>query len=445
VPVQKLVTGQPGRVAETAPGHGGQQQFEWRTTNAPALPAEPQLPPPWTYAAGVGYFVGDATAYYQTLRDTLVHRSGQSAKAADLARQLAAKAPGPLETVRAIRDFVAKSIREAGPGFTELPLAELSDADTTLADGYGHAADRAILLHALLTAAGFQPEFVLASGLPPIAGITNVTAALPLPQNFAGVLVRVTVAGETYYLNDTDEYAHLGATAFNGRLALDPARQTLVTVRAATGCDDRTDTVYGLSLTDDGQTRVRMARSYYGGDYGEKHRFFAELPPEERNRYFQEAVSGVAQGARAVGGLTTDFDQYPGVETFTVEIDHYCVVDGHNLYFNLPFVPSLLAPGADHRALPLLIENAVDNTVRTEITLAPDFQHLVITPPPGQLTMPDGSESALITETNTAGKSIISYEFKTTPSIVSPGNYPAMLKLESTLSKKSSRVFLLEQ
>jgi hypothetical protein len=133
------------------------------------------------------------------------------------------------------------------------------------------------------------------------------------------------------------------------------------------------------------------------------------------------------------------------VEKFTVEITHYCVVDGKNMYFNLPFVPSLMPPAADHRSLPLFIDGTLDNTVRTEIALAPQFRHLVITPAPGQLTMPDGSESALITETNTAGEAVISYEFKTTPSIVNPGNYPAMLKLESTLSKKSSRVFLLEQ
>ena len=66
--------------------------------------------------------------------------------------------------------IVAKSIRVAGPSFADLPLNELSAADTTLSDGYGHAADRAILLHAMLTAAGFKPEFVMASGLPPIDG-----------------------------------------------------------------------------------------------------------------------------------------------------------------------------------------------------------------------------------------------------------------------------------
>ena len=104
-----------------------------------------------------------------------------------------------------------------------------------------------------------------------------------------------------------------------------------------------------------------------------------------------------------------------------------------------------MAPGAGQRVLPLLINGTMDNTVRTEITLAPEFRHPVITPAPGRLTIPDGGESALITETNTADKLVISHEFKTTPSIVPPGDYPAMLKLESALSKKSSRVFLLEE
>jgi hypothetical protein len=442
--VHKFVSGAPGQVQETDQTNAGAAQFEWQIDNAKALPAEPELPPQWSYAEGVGYYIGNVSDYYKDLSDALAQHSAKNTQAAQTARQLAGKAAGKLETITAIRDFIATSIRDAGPNFTELPLSELSDADTTLADGYGHMADRAILFHAMLTAAGFQPEFVLASGLPPIAGITNVTATLPLPQDFSEVLVKVSADGETYYLNDSDQYAHLGATPFDGKLAIDLASQNFETIHAAKNCGEKTDTVYSMALSDAGKTRVEIARYYYGGDYGAKHRFFAELPPEERNRYFQEAVSGVAQGAHPVGGLTTDFDHYPGVEKFAVDVDHYSVVDGKNMYFNLPFVPSILAPGADQRSLPLFIDGEMDNTVRTEITLAPGFKHPVIAPPPGEFTMPDGSETAFITETNADGKYVITHEFKLAPSIVSPKDYPSMLKLESALSKKSSRVFLLE-
>ena len=182
VKVQRLVSGARGIVHEQNQKDGGRQEFQWQSGKVAALPAETQLPPEWVYSAGVGYFIGNVTNYLKELNETMLERSRQSTKAAELARQLAAKAGSKIEAVKAIRDFVAKSIRAAGPSFTDLPLSELSDADTTLADGYGHAADRAILLHAMLSAAGFQPEFVLVSDLPAIAGITNVAMTFPLPR-----------------------------------------------------------------------------------------------------------------------------------------------------------------------------------------------------------------------------------------------------------------------
>src|SRR2546426_811708 len=153
-------------------------------------------------------------SYRKELNEMLLDRSGKGAKTAQMARQLTAEAKNKKEAAKAIRDFVAKSIRMAGPSFTELPLSELSAADTTLADGYGHQADQAILLHAMLAGAGFEPEFVLASGLPPIAGITNVAMSLPMPQNFQAPLVRIAVDGVLYYLNDTDQYSQLGSTSY---------------------------------------------------------------------------------------------------------------------------------------------------------------------------------------------------------------------------------------
>ena len=52
----------------------------------------------------------------------------------------------------------------------------------------------------MLSAAGFKPEFVLASDLPPIASIDAVVRHFPLPQNFSYPLVRVTVDGQAFYL-----------------------------------------------------------------------------------------------------------------------------------------------------------------------------------------------------------------------------------------------------
>jgi hypothetical protein len=445
VAIHHLVSGAAGLIKEEDSEKGGQQIFHWQAEHVKALPQEPQLPPEWTYNSGVSFFAGDMSGYLKELNQTMRNRSAQSAKAAAQAAQLAAQAHGKLETLAAVRDFVAKSIRLAGPSFTELPLSELSAADTTLTDGYGHAADRAILLHAMLTAAGFQPEFVLASPLPPIAGITNVALAFPLPRSFDHPLVRVTVDGAAYYLNDTDQYAKLGSTGYDGRMALALASQAPEIIHAAPGCENKTETVYTLAPDNTGRTRVTVTRRYYGDEYNGENRYFSELPPEERRRYFQEVVSGLAQGARAVGDLTTRFDTYPGLEQYTADVDNYSVLDGNYFYFDLPFTPSLMAVGADRRALPLFISQRSDETVRTEIELPPGFRHVVMAPGSAGLDAPDGSGRAGINSQGKDGKWTMLHEFQMAPAIIPPSDYAALLKVESELGRKSAKAFLLEK
>ena len=443
IKIQRLVSGQPGIVTARQSTNGGRQEFTWQSGKVAALPAETQLPPSWVYAAGVGFFVGDAADYYRDLNATMLDRSHQSAKATALARQLTSTAKTRLDAVKAIRDFVASNIRNAGPAFTDLPLSELSAADTTLADGYGHAADRAILLHAMLAAAGFQPEFVLASTLPAIAGITNVAMTFPLPDAFLMPLVRVTLDGQNYYLNDTDQYAQPGSTAFDGHLAIALATGAWEVVHAAKDCEDAIRTDYTLLPDDSGRTLLEVSRWYYGNNYNAKNRFFSELPPEERKRYFQEAVSGMTQGAQAVGDLTTVFNSYPGLEQFSVIIDHYGIADGKYFYFTLPATPPLLPPGGDQRTLPMLIDQGNKNTVRVAVNLPPDYPAVLVAP--GNESLAAGAETARLTTLTVPGGCVITNEFVLSPAVVSAADYQAMLKVESALDRRSSKVFLLEQ
>ncbi len=443
--IHKIVSGEGNTIKQEHSEDGGKQTFGWQVDHVSALPQEPALPPEWAYDSGVSYFVGDMVSYLNVLNETMLLRSEQRSKAASKAAELAGQSHGKLETLAAVRDFVAKSIRLAGPSFTDLPLSELSTADTTLVDGYGHAADRAILLHAMLSAVWLQPEFVMASELPPIAGITNVTGAFPLPRSFDYPLVRVTVDGQTYYLNDTDQYAKLGSTDFDGSMGVVLATQATEIIHAAKDCENKVQTDYSLAPDDTGRTRVSVTRRYYGADFNEKNRYFSELPPEERDRYFQETVSSLAQGAKAVGGLTTRFDTYPGVEQFTADVDNYSVLDGNYFYFDLPFNPSLMPAGADRRALPLFISRSSDHSVHTEIELPPGFRHVVMAPGSEALDAPDGSGKAEITSSDSGGKWAITHEFKTSPAIIPPTDYAALLKVESTLGLKSGKAFLLEK
>jgi transglutaminase-like putative cysteine protease len=444
--IEKMVTGGVPLEAVATAGDKGSQILRWTGKNIAALPAETELPPDWVYKPGVTYFVGDYKAYLKDLNDTLADRSKSSAKAAELAHQITGASSSKLEAVKAIRDFVAKSIRLAGPPFTELPLSELSKADTTLADGYGHAADRAILLHAMLTAAGFKPEFVLASDLPSMDGVRNIATSFPLPDSFNTPLVKVEVDGVTYYLNDTDQYARLGSTPHDDRLGINLSSEAPEVIAAAKDCQDRIETDYTLSFADDGKMQMGVLKHYFGNEYNEKNKYFSELRPEERKRYYQEVVSDIGQGARPVGDLTEQFNTYPGTEQFTVALDHYAVVDGKYLYFNLPFTPSLVKlPGGDQRSLPLMLSHEGTTSVRTEIELPLGFRDVLIAPRSESLDAPAGGGKVRMTSAAATGKYVLTDESETSPAVISPHDYPAMVKVESTLENKSSKVFLLEK
>ena len=152
----------------------------------------------------------------------------------------------------------------------------------------------------------------------------------------------------------------------------------------------------------------------------------------------------MAQGAQAAGDLTTKFDTYPGLEEFTVEMDHYSVVDGKYLYFNLPFSPSLFSAGTSGRSLPFYISQGNEQIIRAEIELPPGFRQTGIVPKAKNLAAPGGSR-AVVTRSLADGKSETDYQLETVPAIISPKDYPAVLNLQSDLDEKSSTVFLLER
>jgi hypothetical protein len=301
-------------------------------------------------------------------------------------------------------------------------------------------------LHALLAAAGFQPEFVLASNLPAVGDIQKVATSFPLPENFDTPLVKLTLDGATYYLNDTDQYAELGSTPHDGRLGIALSGQGYEMIKAAKDCQDRIETAYTLSFTDTGRMQMEVSKHYFGDTYNVKNRFFSELRPEERKRYYQEAVSSIDQGARPVGDLTDSFDTYPGTEQFTVELDNYAVVDGNYLYFDLPFTPSLFQlTGGNQRSLPFMLSHETTTSIRTEIALPPGFRDVVIAPESESLDAPASGGKARLLASTTPGKFVMTDDFETSPAVISPQDYPAMLKVESTLEKKSAKVFLLEK
>lgn len=443
VPVHERVSGEAGVISESIGTKGGEHLFAWRAAGVPALPDESSAPPPWSFAPGVSYSIGAPADFVAALNRAMLARSRPTPELEALARRLTAGAHSRLEALRDIRDFVARTIRLAGPSFTELPLSELSPAAVTLADGYGDLADRAILLSALLSADGFNPRFVLASDVPPVRGLRQAAEAPPIVADFDTPLVRVAVGNDDYYLNDTDQYAPLGATPHDDRLAIGLSSGEYEIIRALGPERARDDITYAVSLFDGGAATIRIVRDYYGTSFAAENWNLAQMRPEEKARYFQELVSAVAQDAKPVGGLATDFDTYPGRESFTVKVDHYAVSDGRFLYFDLPGAPRFLPASGDLRVLPLLDKDDRREEVRVELSLPPGYSHLLIAPRARSLTAPDGAGTAVITSQFGHGRWLLTYRLDREPAVITPGDYPKALAEEASLENRAADVVLL--
>ncbi len=360
----------------------GRVRLTWTVSDVKGTKREPNLPPWWSMAPTVFASTGSWTDYARTVNAALVKAATDQTRAAELGHELAEGAGNdtPKKLV-AIRDWVARNIREAGPDLDQLPLASITPADKTLADGYGNSADRAVVLYALLQAAGFEPEYVLASYQSPLESLQDPLVKVPDPENLGDTLVRVKTPRGWVYLNDTGQYATLGATPHDGYPALVPGTGRFEPVRALPGRSDRSVIRYDVKVDENGTARITRIREFHGDRYeGQNHRF-SEMPPEERSRYHQELVGSLSRAARPVGELETDFSSYPGTETFTVQVDRWAVRDGSFLYMTLPdALGNVLGLRGNTRRHPLYRSYPRRATIHTTIHLPGNFHTVVMAP-----------------------------------------------------------------
>lgn len=325
-----------GEVPYTVQTNTTTRAYTWHATNMPPVTLEAHLPPWWALAPGVLISSGDWETYAQMLYAYFsAHMSDQTA-ARQRARELTAAHEDVEEKVRAIRDFIEINIRRAGPAFTEVPLWSLSPADTTLSEGYGHAADKAILYATMLDEIGLSPTFVVGSSGNRIPTIDDPQQGTPQRSFFSYVLVRVTLGDKDVYLNDTTQYAALGSTPHDGRAGLELPTGDIITIEAHDDFATRTLTEYTINIDDDGHAQITQTRVFYGMGYAREKRRYDEMTAEDRRRHHLEMVAEIARGAVQDGPLETDFTGYPGTETLSVILENYAVRDGKYLYFTLP-------------------------------------------------------------------------------------------------------------
>jgi len=422
----------------------------WRTQDQAPVRQEGSTPPLDSFNPVLRVTTGSWGAYAEEVLAVLIKAARGQAGAAQCARELVQRAQNPQDKIIAIRDFVARNTRSAGPAFGELPLTAVSKADQTLADGYGHAADRAVLLYCMLEAAGLDPKFVLVSSGPPVEQFQRFEARYPSVKTFDNVLVALRCGSAEVYLNDTSQYAALGTTPADGHLALPLARGRTEIISVAEDNRDARRCAYRLALTEQGDVRLVVTQSSYGNSFAERYKFFAEMRPEERDRYQQGLMAEISQAAVADGSLVTDFDSYPGVESFTLQAEKYAVRDGEFLYFEVPLsVTSLFDLPSGKRENPFYQARNLHSRISAIIELPREFPHVALMPSPKEWLLPGCAGSVrvnLIRQDRHADQSaslIFTQEVDLHPFVLEARKCADLREIERQLNLVQGRLILL--
>jgi transglutaminase-like putative cysteine protease len=432
---------------------GERRIYEWTALNQPAVPTEDTPPPWWSFNPTVFVSAGDWDVYASqvegALKEAAAERDEAGAKALEIVREIS----GRRQRVVALRDFVARNIRPAGPGLTQLPFSAISPADLVLREGYGNSTDRGVLLYAMLRAIGEKPVFVLGSFGPADTELTKELLRSPDPSLHGDLLIRLKMNGEWIYLNDTNQYDALGSTPHESRpgLLLEKPfwaafRNRLVRIEAAEGLENRSELEFDIELMDNGDARVKRTKRYFGGDFGAGRNRFTEINPEERSRYFQEAVAEISQSAKAEGDLVTDFTSYPGVETFTVLVERFAVVDNEHMNLNLPHgFGNALRLRADSRTIPLYWQGRQRAQVAVMLHLPERWREVLLAPEEREWEAPKGLGEIRVEVEKTDDLIRVEHEMRLKPGVIDTEDYSDLLEINRRLSHPAARAVLLRK
>ncbi|MFA5688881.1 MAG: DUF3857 domain-containing protein [Kiritimatiellales bacterium] len=419
--------------------------YEWSLNHPPQIVPEDHLPPLWLAAPAVLASTGDLHEYTAQVRKALENAAGESKNTRKFVTKITGNAKSRDLKIKAIRDFVDRTVRAAGPGFSQLPLSAISSADRTLAEGYGGSADRAVLLYALLAEARLNPRFILSSELPRSTGAVNQPGIAALQRDeFNTVLVAVeNDAKQKIYLGDTGQYAVPGTLQHTLRPSINLHSGAIEF--PAPVIPDGTERVYTIALDETGAAEMKVSETFRGTDFELFHRRFAQFTPEEKRRAYQSMLTGISQSARAAGELTTTFEN-PGKLEFTAVVDALAMRAGDRMYFNLPGgLGDLLGLRASKRTHPFYIETAVNRIVAYDIAIPAGWE-ISVMPKTVRIELPANAGFVEVRSgVSDTGRLVIVQQAQLLPAIIPAEEYGRLLHLNDQLTAPAADTVMLKK
>ena len=434
----------------------GRTEYRWHVTGPALIPREESLPAPYAYAPVLSFSCGTWKQYAKFIAAAVTSAVAPevSGKARALAVELTGGAKGETEKIRILRDYTVRNIRLAGPSFTTL-AKPVSAADVTLADGYGHLLDRAVVLYAMLDAVGVKPSLVLADSVKPLDVGRNPRYQVPSKGVFTDPLVLVFLGGKKpVYLNDTDQYAEIGTTSHDGHWALtvlgrgpalvrndkSGAEFPFGVVKADNRRKDHETMIVSIELDKDGNADFSVVQKAYGTLSAVLRKQFREMTPELQRRRHQEMVNNLSYAARSDGPLELSLDKDPASLSFRAKSPRFAVRSGDTLTLLIGGEAPLVRLRSDSRTMPLGVDDGLPISKNLEVVLPPEAESILLKPSSFEWDLSPfgmGSYSRRVrTNRRKDGRLVLSVwtERDIKGAIIGPACYPAILEMNRQLN-----------
>ena len=431
--------------------HHGKKRFSYQYEAEKILPVKSEqfLPPWYSFNPLITATTQTWQNYAQNLYARMILASLTQKQIRKKTGEIIHQTQKPLAKIKAIRDFIAVHIRLIPIDVQDIDIRNLSNADQTLQDGYGHAMDRAVVFYAMLRNAGFSPKFVMVSKTISESIFLDAFRSFPSPQWFQDVLVKVNIDNHVIYLNDTDQYASIGTTQYQGRNALLLPDATFERILPQSQHhESNLIENYTIALAPSGAATITKTCEYYGMTHASFKKKIAEMPPEKRKRYHQQLIAQLSQAAESLSEYIYDIQNYPAKETFSVKVNPYAVRDRNYAYLEVPgFSQGLAGVRKDKRFHSLYRPYFSQKEVNVEILIPHNFYSIIV---PKDLHLKISQNSLVSMQTikdfsSLTHKLSVKQHINIAPVLIDPKDYDDdLLDIHNHLNHMESRMILFE-
>jgi hypothetical protein len=408
---------------------------------------EAGLAPAKTWAPQLAFTtMRDDAAYAEALRPVLASKCDPDDAIRTKATELIAGLNSDADKIVALRDFVAKNVREAGPGWGEIPVGQLSGAAPTLADGYGGAADRQLLFVALLRAAGYDATPALFA-TDQLAVVTRRPSEA-LPQGYYTTLgARLRLQDGPIDFAYLSQYADWHVNAGDGDIVL--PLDSGIPERVKSIANDTT-TSYSIAISDNGDATVDYSSIVNGEGATSFTAWAAEATPEDISRHFQSLITGLSRDATQRGEPVIEKGAV-GKLGYSASVADFAVVQGDLAYFDLPGGAGEIFGGANEteRRLPYAVASQRDSRAVWTVDLPKGWK---LAGEPGVIDWDGPNGVGHVTLSVTAEpredgslRLVWTREIALKAAVVSPEAFPALVELNRRMKAADTWRVLLER